>query len=99
MKDRQRRLFLVICALLGMLILTFAGCKKTPQDEQPELPDSGAEAGTYYFDPGSGDEYLMTLGGKSIYTLTVSGSTESGTYTLDGSTLTLKKDEATRTAA
>ena len=98
MKDRQRRLFLVICALLGMLILTFAGCKKTPQDEQPELPDSGAEAGTYYFDPGSGDEYLMTLGGKSIYTLTVSGSTESGTYTLDGSTLTLKKDEATRTA-
>lgn len=99
MKDRQRRLFLVICALLGMLILTFAGCKKTSQDEQPELPDSGAEAGTYYFDPGSGDEYLMTLGGKSAYTLTVSGSTESGTYTLDGSTLTLKKGEATRTAA
>ena len=41
MKDRQRRLFLVICALLGMLVLTFAGCKKKPQDEQPELPDSG----------------------------------------------------------
>ena len=98
MKDRQRRLLLVVCALLGMLVLAFAGCKKDPQNEQPELPDSGAEAGTYYFDPASGDEYLMTLGGKSTYTLTVSGSTENGTYTLDGTALTLKKGDATRTA-
>ena len=98
MKDRQRRLFLVICALLGMLVLTFAGCKKKPQDEQPELPDSGEEAGTYYFDSDSGDEYLITLGGKSTYTLTVGSSSEDGTYTLDGSSMTLKKDDTTRTA-
>ncbi len=81
-----------------MLVLTFAGCKKKPQDEQPELPDSGEEAGTYYFDSDSGDEYLITLGGKSTYTLTVGSSSEDGTYTLDGSSMTLKKDDTTRTA-
>ncbi|HBF14798.1 MAG TPA: hypothetical protein DDW30_03780, partial [Clostridiales bacterium] len=99
MKDRQRRIFLVILALLGMFILTFAGCKKkSPGEETSEIPESGDEAGTYYYDAGSGNEYLITLGGQCTYTLTVGNASESGSYTLDGATLTLKAGDTTRTA-
>lgn len=97
MKKRSTGVILVLLALLGMFALIFAGCKTKPKD-QPELPDSGNEAGLYYFAPESGDEYLFTMGGKSTYTLVMDGKTEIGTYTLDGATLTLKQGEGTKNA-
>ena len=104
MRNGQRNRLLTILVMVGVFILIMTGCRcngcgsTTPPDPSGELPDAGAEAGDYYYDAGTDGEYTLTLGGKSVYTLTVKGVTETGTYTLDGSAMTLKKDDTVRTA-
>ena len=95
MKTKSLRFLVVLLVLFCVLATVLTSCK---DDKKDELPDAGAEAGVYWFMPDTGDEYLLTLGGKSVYSLTLDGKTESGNYTLDGEKLTLTYGENERSA-
>ena len=89
-------IFLTVLALLCACALVLAGCGK--KDPTPETPKSGEEAGVYYYDADKGEEYLLTLGGECQYTLAIGSTSESGSYKLEGETLTLTANGASTTA-
>lgn len=95
MKTKSLRFLVVLLVLFCVLATVLTSCK---DDKKDELPDAGEEAGVYWFMPDTGEEYLLTLGGKSAYSLALDGKTESGSYVLDGEKLTLTYGENTRSA-
>ncbi len=82
----------MVCCLFAAAILT--ACN----NEQP-VAQSGEEAGVYYYDD-RGEQSLLTLGESLTYTLAIGGDAFSGSYTLEGETLTLTQtDGKTMTAS
>lgn len=77
---KKRRFFIAIFALIATLSIAFAACVKDV---------SGSEVGVYYFDAEDG-EYNLTLSEETKFTLTLNSQTLSGTYKLEGESLTLK---------
>lgn len=90
--NRQGR-FMLVLALVLVFALSCAALIAC-QEPLPE-PQTGDEAGAYYYDAGA-DEYSVVLGEGMQFTLSVNGAAIAGKYTLDNGALTLtpnKQDE------
>lgn len=85
----KRRIWSVLLGTLLVLALTLgvAAC-----GDGTDYSDAGAEAGEYYCEI-EGREDLLTLFGKSEYTLTIGGGERSGHYRLEGGAITLEGEE------
>lgn len=91
MKKRRLSYFLLITLLImttALMSFALAACNKK-QDEP--APQSGEEAGVYYYDAGS-EEYTVVLGQSRRFTLAISNTTRAGGYTLVDNVLTLTSD-------
>ncbi len=89
----------ILFAVLAMICCAVAAAVLSACDDTPTA-QSGDEAGVYYYDDADRDrEYLITLGEGLRYTLVADDTLESGTYTLNGETLTLSSGaDGVRTA-
>lgn len=85
-------LLVAIVSLFGIAMLAACGESKTPTE--------GAETGVYYYDAVY-DEFMITLNSGDKFSFVVKGANKSGTYALDGETLTFtfyKEEDQTVTA-
>ncbi|MCQ2398941.1 MAG: leucine-rich repeat protein, partial [Clostridia bacterium] len=92
MNNNRKSLFVklsltVLSLVFAVSVALFAACTKTPD------PDYG-EKGTYYAYVGD-NEYTFALKDGKTYTLTIASETETGTYTYDGTTFTVKPNGGT----
>lgn len=88
-----------LCALLSVAfavvgVAALAACDDEETTTQPPVITdptdvvAGPEAGVYYYDTGR-EEYLITLSAGNYFAFSVMGENKSGTYILEGSSLTL----------
>ena len=91
MKKRRLSYFLLITLLImttALMSFALAACNKKQTEPAPQ---SGDEAGVYYYDAGS-EEYTVVLGQSRRFTLAISNTTRAGGYTLTDNVLTLTSD-------
>lgn len=82
----KKRKFIWIAAFVFAMLLSFGLAACT--DPGTSSPETGDEVGEYYYEPESGEEYLLTLNEDGSATLSV--DTElSGSYTISDELLTL----------
>ena len=86
-------------ALIGVTVALIAVALSGATTPTPELPD-GAESGVYYYDVEDG-EIILTLNSGNSFAIAGPGLNKSGTYTVDGATITLtfvRQGDGTATA-
>ncbi len=81
---KKKYVLALFLALMACVCLLLAACKGSPGDD----PVSGDEVGIYYND-GFGSEYMISLKEKCEVDFQVEDVDATGTYTLDGTKLTL----------
>lgn len=90
MRMKKKRWWLSL--LLAMTALVFgviaAACESEEEQPNPPTLTEGKETGVYYYDSDSGEEYLITLNNGNKFAFLVKDANESGTYALEGETLT-----------
>lgn len=98
-KTSQKRRFGILFAAVGMICCFLAAALLAACNNQPAA-QSGDEVGVYYYDDTDRKtESLITLGQGCSFTLVLDDEAVSGTYSLDGETLTLTQtDSKTLTA-
>lgn len=98
-KTSQKRRFGILFAAVGMICCFLAAALLAACNNQPAA-QSGDEVGVYYYDDTDRNtQSLITLGQGCSFTLVLDDETISGTYSLDGETLTLTQtDSKTLTA-
>ena len=87
----------LIGVTVALLIVALSGPDAPPPT--PELPD-GAETGVYYYDVEDG-EIVLTLNSGNAFAIAGPSLNKSGTYTVDGTTITLdfvRNDDGEATA-
>lgn len=108
LKLKHKKLYalvVVLCLVLAVSVILTACKKDTGNDNdnnQSNTPvyTEGPECGVYYYDV-AGGELLLTLSGGNNFTLAGPDYNKSGTYTVEGSNITLdfaKDDDGTATA-
>ncbi len=98
-KTSQKRRFGILFAAVGMICCFLAAALLAACNNQPAA-QSGDEVGVYYYDDTDRNtQSLITLGQGCSFTLVLDDEAISGTYSLDGDTLTLTQtDSKTLTA-
>lgn len=98
-KTSQKRRFGILFAAVGMICCFLAAALLAACNNQPAAQSSD-EVGVYYYDDTDRNtQSLITLGQGCSFTLVLDDETISGTYSLDGETLTLTQtDSKTLTA-
>ena len=98
-KTSQKRRFGILFAAVGMICCFLAAALLAACNNQPAA-QSGDEVGVYYYDDTDRNtQSLITLGQGCSFTLVLDDEAISGTYSLDGETLTLTQtDSKTLTA-
>lgn len=98
-KTSQKRRFGILFAAVGMICCFLAAALLAACNNQPAA-QSGDEVGVYYYDDSDRNtQSLITLGQGCSFTLVLDDEAISGTYSLDGETLTLTQtDSKTLTA-
>lgn len=98
-KTSQKRRFGILFAAVGMICCFLAAALLAACNNQPAA-QSGDEVGVYYYDDTDRNtQSLITLGQGCSFTLVLDDEAVSGTYSLDGETLTLTQtDSKTLTA-
>lgn len=98
-KTSQKRRFGILFAAVGMICCFLAAALLAACNNQPAA-QSGDEVGVYYYDDTDRNtQSLITLGQGCSFTLALDDEAISGTYSLDGETLTLTQtDSKTLTA-
>ena len=91
----KKWLLAVFAIVLVLSLVAAVACKKN--EDKPELPTEGPETGVYYYDD-LGNEYVIALNGGNLVSFLVKGANKSGTYTLDGTTLTFTFADGTTEA-
>ena len=106
MSTKTKLFAMLIAAVLTLCVTVFGMASCTlpfgPTTEEPPAPDytERDEMGIYYYSQEDG-EVLLTLSIGSKFTLSGPGMNKTGTYTVEGTTLTLdffKDDDGTATA-
>lgn len=93
-KTSQKRRFGILFAAVGMICCFLAAALLAACNNQPAA-QSGDEVGVYYYDDTDRNtQSLITLGQGCSFTLVLDDETISGTYSLDGETLTLTQTDA-----
>lgn len=82
MKSRKWLGAVLTVAMSASMAVAFAACH-----DEPEEKVEGPETGVYYFDAGM-DEYTIALNNVDQFTFLVMGENKTGTYALEGETLT-----------
>lgn len=82
MKSRKWLGAVLTVAMSASMAVAFAACH-----DEPEEKVEGPETGVYYFDAGT-DEYTIALNNVDQFTFLVMGENKTGTYALEGETLT-----------
>lgn len=88
MKLNRLGYLLLVVFLVAIIGLTFVACQEDPTPE----PQTGDEAGAYYYDAGS-DEYTVILGEGLQFTLNIAGTTMAGNYLLNDGALVLTSNK------
>ncbi len=83
----NKKKLLIMLLLVTLLSVVIVACNNTPKP-QTDLPGTGV----YYYDATDG-VYMISLNKGNTFTYLVRGDNKSGTYTLDGETLTLTFNE------
>ena len=92
-KASQKRRFGILFAAVGMVCCIFAAAMLTACNNQPAA-QSGDEVGVYYYDDTDRNtQSLITLGQGCTFTLVLDDEATSGTYSLEGETLTLTQTD------
>lgn len=93
-KTSQKRRFGILFAAVGMICCFLAAALLAACNNQPAA-QSGDEVGVYYYDDTDRNtQSLITLGQGCSFTLVLDDEAVSGTYSLDGETLTLTQTDA-----
>lgn len=93
-KTSQKRRFGILFAAVGMICCFLAAALLAACNNQPAA-QSGDEVGVYYYDDTDRNtQSLITLGQGCSFTLALDDEAISGTYSLDGETLTLTQTDA-----
>lgn len=93
-KTSQKRRFGILFAAVGMICCFLATALLAACNNQPAA-QSGDEVGVYYYDDTDRNtQSLITLGQGCSFTLVLDDEAISGTYSLDGETLTLTQTDA-----
>ena len=93
-KTSQKRRFGILFAAVGMICCFLAAALLAACNNQPAA-QSGDEVGVYYYDDTDRNtQSLITLGQGCSFTLVLDDEAISGTYSLDGETLTLTQTDA-----
>ncbi len=74
----------LLFAFVSVFGLALTACN---EETTPEPIVEGPETGVYYFDA-AGDEYSISMNGGNRFSFAVKGANKSGTYTVDGETIT-----------
>ena len=100
-KVRKGFRFRFLIAAIALACCAFAASILVAcNNEEPvPPPEAGAEAGVYYYDASAGSEYLLTLGEGCTFTFITDDEVKNGSYSLEGSELTLSAGDWTQTAA
>lgn len=93
-KTSQKRRFGILFAAVGMICCFLAAALLAACNNQPAA-QSGDEVGVYYYDDTDRNtQSLITLGQGCSFTLVLDDEAISGTYSLDGETLTLTQTDS-----
>ena len=84
MKFRKWLGAILAVAMSATMAFAIAACHDEPEEKPRE---EGPETGVYYFDAGT-DEYTIALNNVDQFTFLVMGENKTGTYALEGETLT-----------
>lgn len=89
-----------VALVAAIVVIIVMGVTSTPDVPDGTTPGDGAETGVYYYDVESG-EVILSLNSGNKFTIASAELNKSGTYTVDGQSLTLdfiRDEDGTATA-